>query len=133
KPGSVGDGQNVGVEAVHLLLGGEVGHIHLVAHGVGQGIGDPLHHHHVVLVLLHDLLVAVHKALAVPAAGVGAVVVLAHRHIGAAKGDHIGPDLVDIGGPVKVDHIRGEAAAGPPVDLQGHDLALFAHAGLVLG
>ena len=25
------------VEGVHLILGGEVGHVHLVAHGAGQG------------------------------------------------------------------------------------------------
>ena len=76
---------------------------------------------------------AVHKVLAVAAACKRAVEVLAHRHIGAAKGDHIRPDLIHVGGAGKVDHVRGEAAAGAHVDLQRHDLALFAHAGLILG
>ena len=58
---------------------------------------------------------------------------LAHRHIRAAEGDHIRPDLVHIGGAGKVDHIRGKAAAGAHIDLQRHELALFAHAGLILG
>ena len=85
------------------------------------------------LILLHDLLVAVQEGLAVPAAGVGAVEVLAHRHVGAAESHHVGPDLVDVGGAGEVDHVGGEAAAGAHVHLQGHDLAFFAHAGLVLG
>ena len=76
---------------------------------------------------------AVHKVFAVAAAGKGTVEVLAHRQIGAAKGDHIGPDLVHVGGAGKVDHIRGKAAAGAHIDLQRHELALFAHAGLILG
>ena len=76
---------------------------------------------------------AVHKVLAIAAACKGAVVVLAHRHIRAAEGDHIRPDLVHVGGAGKVDHIRGKAAAGAHVDFQSHDLALFAHAGLILG
>jgi len=59
--------------------------------------------------------------------------VLAHRHIRAAEGDHICPDLVHVGGAGKVDHIRGKAAAGAHIDLQCHELALFAHAGLILG
>ncbi len=58
---------------------------------------------------------------------------LAHGHIGTAEGDHVGPDLIDVGGAGKVDHIRGKAAGGAHVDLQRHDLALFAHAGLILG
>ena len=66
-------------------------------------------------------------------AGKGTVEVLAYRQIGAAKGDHIGPDLVHVGGAGKVDHIRGKAAAGAHVDFQRHDLTLFAHAGLILG
>ena len=75
---------------------------------------------------------AVGEVLAVAAARKGAVVVLAHGQIGAAEGNHIGPDLIDVGGAGKVDHIGGKAAAGAHVDFQRHDLALFAHAGLVL-
>ena len=75
----------------------------------------------------------VHEVLAVAAAGEGAVVVLAHGHIGAAEGDHVGPDLIDVGGAGEVYHIGGEAAAGAHIDFEGHDLALLAHAGLVLG
>ena len=76
---------------------------------------------------------AVHKVLAIAAARKGAVIVLTHGHIGAAKGDHVGPDLIDVGGAGKVDHVRGKAAAGAHVDFQRHDLALFPHAGLVFG
>ena len=76
---------------------------------------------------------AVNEALAVPAAGKGTVIVLTHRHIGAAESDHVRPDLVHVGGAGKVDHVRGKAAAGAHVDFQCHDLAFFAHAGLILG
>ena len=49
------------------------------------------------------------------------------------KGDHIRPDLVDIGGVGKVDHVGGEAAAGAHVHLQGYHIPLLAQARLVLG
>ena len=76
---------------------------------------------------------AVDEVLAVAAARKGAVEVLADGHIGAAEGDHVGPDFIHVGGAGKVDHIRGEAAAGAHVDFQRHDLALLAHAGLIFG
>ena len=95
--------QHIGVELLHLFAGGEGCNVHLVAHGTGQSLGDAVNHPHILLVLLHDLLMAVHKVLAIAAACKGAVVVLAHRHIRAAEGDHICPDLVHVGGTGKVD------------------------------
>ena len=64
--------KHVLIKGVQLLLGREDGHIHLVAHGVGEGVGDALHHAHIFAVLLHQLLVAQDEVLPVPAAGEGA-------------------------------------------------------------
>ena len=46
----------------------------MVAHGAAQGVRDAVHHAHVLLILLHDLLVAVDEVLAVAAACERAVV-----------------------------------------------------------
>ena len=121
------------VELVQLLLGGEGGHIHLVAHGVSQNVGDAVHQLHLLAILLHDGLVAVDEGLAVPPPGEGAESVGAALHGGAVESDHVRPNLVHVGGVGKVHHIRAEPAARAHVHLQGYHIPLFAHALLILG
>ena len=123
----------VSVEGVHGLLGGEVGDVHLVAHGAGEGVGDAGDHLHVGGVLLAQLIVAELEVLAVAAAGEGAEVLLAAGFQGGVIRDHVGVDLVHVGGVGEVHHVRGEAAAGAHVDFQGHDVALLAHVGMIGG
>lgn len=120
--------QHVLVEGFHLLFRVKYRHIHLIAHGSGQDIRDPVHHLHVLPVLLHNILMAHDKVFAVPQSCKGAEGVFAHRYGGVAEGDHISPDLVHVGAVGKVDHIRGKSAAGAHVHLQSHNVSLFAKA-----
>ena len=72
-------------------------------------------------------------AVAIPAAGVDAEVVLvALGQQAAVGGDHVRPDLVDVGAVGVVHHVRRIAARGAHVDLKAHKVALAAQAGLVL-
>ena len=72
------------------------------------------------------------EILAVTQSGKGAELMVAHRHLRIAVSDHVRPDLVDVGGMGKVDHVGGKAAAGAHVDLQRHNLTFFAQT-LVVG
>ena len=62
------------VKCHHFGFGVEVGDIHLVGHGAGEGFGDAAPHDHLVAVLMHDFVVIQLIVLAVTAAVEGAVV-----------------------------------------------------------
>ena len=124
--------QHVGVEGVHLLLGGEDRHVHLIAHRAGKRVGDALHHAQLRTIASEQLVVAERERLSVTPAGKGAEVVLARRQGGMVESDHVRPDLVNVGAVGIVHHVGREAAAGTHVDLEGHHVALLAHAGLIL-
>ena len=67
-------------------------------------------------------------------AGVDAPVeVVALGEAAAVGGDHVRPDLVDVGRVREVHHVRGVAARRSAVDLESHVVAPAAETGLVLG
>ena len=67
-------------------------------------------------------------------AGVDAPVeVVALGEAAAVGGDHVRPDLVDVGRVREVHHVGGVAACGSAVDLESHVVALATETGLVLG
>ena len=69
--------------------------------------------------------------LAVAAAGVGAVVLLAHRLANLVEGYHIGPNLEDVGAVGEVHHIGRVASRRAHIHFQAHIVALLAQTGAV--
>ena len=97
--------QHVCVKGIHLLPRGKDRHVHLVAHRAGERVGDALHHAQLRAVAPKYLVMAQRKRLAVTPAGKGTEIMLARRQGGTVEGDHVRPDLVDVGAVGVVHHV----------------------------
>ena len=116
---------------MHLFFGLKGGHIELVAHGAGQYIRDTAAHSHMILIFVKNLFPAQHIVEFVPETHISAELMLPFRHGGTVKGDHICPDLVNVGAVGEIDHVRGETARRTHIDFQSYHVPFLAEAFLI--
>ena len=95
----------------------------MVAHLRPHHLGHPLAHDDFAGIALEDFLVTVHIAVEIAAAGIRAEAVLIP--VGeqtAVGGDHIRPDLIDVGGVGEVHHVRRIAARRTHIDFESNEI-----------
>ena len=91
-------------------------------------------HHHAVAIDAHDVLVRVLIAVAVLAAGIGAVIgAVGLREDAGIPGDHVGVDLIDVHRAGKVHHVRRVSAGRTHIHLEGHEVADLPETGTCFG